>query len=134
MSKSHGKNTVIKVGATDISTYTDASELTRAGDSHDTTTYGNTAHRKDGGLTDGKFTMAGVWDSTAGTGPDAVLKVLPATKTTITRQLEGTGVGKVQEVFSAVCTSYVTSAPVADYIRWTAEFELDGPIDEDPQA
>lgn len=134
MSKAHGSKTVIKVDTDDISQFTDASELTRAGDSHNTTTYGNTAHRKDGGLTDGKFTMAGVWDSAVGTGVDDVLSPLQAQKAVITRQLEGTGSGKKQEKFTAVMTSYVTSAPVADFIRWTSEWELDGPIDDTPQT
>lgn len=133
MAKQHGKDTVVKVGSNDISQYCDASELNRTGDAHDTTTYGNTAHRKDGGLTDGKFTCSGVYDTTTGTGPRAVLQPLLAQKATLTRRAEGTGSGKAQDLFSAVLVTYVETNPVADYIKWSSEWELDGAVDATPQ-
>lgn len=134
MPKQHGKSTVIKVGASDISTYCDASEFERAADAHDTTTYGNDSHRKDGGLLDGKFTFSGVYDNTAVTGPRAVLRPLLGTKPVITRQPEGTGAGKSQDVFTIVLMKYVESNPVAEYVRWSAEGEIDGDVNSAPQA
>lgn len=134
MSKQHGKRTVIKVGAVDISTYTNASELTRQSDSHDTTTYGNDSHRYSGGLLDGKFVMSGLYDTTAVTGPRALLRPLIGVDgTVITRQVEGTGVGKPQDVFTALLTSYVESNPVADMVTWTSEWAIDGDVNPAPQ-
>lgn len=134
MAKKHGKLTVIKVNATDLSTYTNASELTRTADTHDTTTYGNDAHRYNGGLLDGKFQMSGFYDSTAVSGPRATLEPLIGVDgTTITRQPEGTGTGKAQDLFSAVLNSYVESSPVADFVTWTAEWNVDGDVNSAPQ-
>lgn len=134
MAKQHGKDTVIKVGADDISTYADSSELNRTADSHDTTTYGNDSHRKSGGLLDGKFTMSGTYDTTETTGPRAVLQPLLGTTPTIIRQVEGTGSGKPQDSFAALMVSYVETSPTADMVKWSAEFELDGDVDSTPQT
>lgn len=134
MAHVHGKNTVVKVGANDLTQYTNASELTEAADTHDTTTYGNDAHRYDGGLMDNKFTMSGVYDNTALTGPAAVLKPLKGQKSTVTRQLEGTGPGKPQEVFTAILSSFVQTAPTADMVAWSSEWTIDGEVDDTPQA
>lgn len=133
MAKQHGKSTVIKVGSVDVSTYVDSSELNRSGDSHDTTTYGNTAHRYNGGLEDGKFTMSGTYDTTAVTGPRAVLEPLLAQTATLTRRVEGTGAGKPQDLFSAVLTGYVETNPVADMVKWSSEWVIDGTVDVTPQ-
>lgn len=130
----HGKNTVVKVATKDLSQYTDSSELERAGDSHDVTTYGNTAHRKAGGLLDGSFKMSGTYDNTAVNGPRAVLEPLLSTVVAVIRQPEGTGTTKAQDTFNALLTKFVETSPVADMVKWSAEFEIDGDVDSTPQA
>lgn len=134
MANQHGSKTVVKVGADDLSQYTNASELTVGADNHDTTTYGNTAHRYQGGLKDSKFTMSGLYDTTAGTGPRAVLHGHEGETLSITRQTEGTGAGKPQDVFDAVLTSYVESNPVADMVTWSSEWVVDGEVVSTPQT
>lgn len=134
MAHVHGKNTVVKVGADDLSQYTNASELTKGADTHDTTTYGNNAHRYDGGLLDSKYTMSGVYDSTAATGPRAVLNPLVGTAATVVRQIEGAGSGKPQDSFSAILNSYVETAPTADMVAWSSEWTIDGEVDSTPQT
>lgn len=129
----HGKNTYISVATNNLSGFTDSSELNRTSDSHDSTTYGNNAHRKSGGLLDGKFTMSGTYDNTAVTGPRAVLRPLLGTVVAIVRRVEGTGAGKPQDAFNALLTSYVESNPVADNVKWSAEYEIDGDVDSTPQ-
>lgn len=133
MAKQHGKSTVILVGANDLSIYADASELNRKADNHDVTTYGNNAHRYNAGLLDGDFKMSGTYDNTAGTGPRAVLRPMLGTTQTVTRRVEGTGAGKPQDLFSAVMTAYVETNPVADMVKWSAEFQIDGDINSAPQ-
>lgn len=131
----HGKDTVVKVGANDLSTYTSTSEFTRSTDSHDNTTYGQDGHVYGAGLTDGTFTMGGKYDSTAGTGPRAVLNALiGAAPATVIRQPEGTGTGKPQDSFSGLLTSYVETNPVADYVQWQAEFQISGDVTSTAQA
>jgi hypothetical protein len=133
MAKQHGKNTVVKIAANDISQYCNASELTRSGDTHDTTTYGNNSHRYNGGLLDGKFTCSGQYDTTAGTGPRAVMVPALGTTQTVTRRPEGTGSGKPQDLFSAVLATYVETNPVADMVTWSSEWTIDGDVDSTPQ-
>lgn len=129
----HGKNTVVKVATKDLSTYTDSSELERSGDEHDVTTYGNNSHRKAGGLLDGSFKMSGTYDNTLVSGPRAALKPLLSTVVAVIRQPEGAGTGKAQDSFNALLTKFVETSPVADMVKWSAEFSIDGDVDSTPQ-
>lgn len=130
----HAKNTVITVATKDLSAYTDTSELPRTADSHDVTTYGNDSHRKAGGLLDGTFTMSGTYDSTAVTGPRAALKPLLGTVVAIIRQPEGAGSSLPQDSFDALLTGFTETNAVADYVKWSATFEIDGDVDSTAQS
>lgn len=134
MPKIHGRVTVVKVATKDLSTFTKQSELTREADEHDVTGGGAVGHEVQGGLTSGKFTMSGTYDSTATTGPRAVLEPLIGTNTAVIRQIEGTGTGLPQDSFTALLKSYVETSPVADMITWSAEFTVSGAVDSTPQA
>lgn len=134
MAWQHGKDTVVKVATKDISQYTDSSELTIGGDVHDVTTYGNNSHRKGGGLGEHSFKCSGTYDTTAVTGPRAVLKPLRGTTVAVIRQPEGTGTGKPQDAFNAVVGEYVETSPVADYVKWSCTFEVDGDVTSTTQA
>jgi hypothetical protein len=92
----HAKNTVIKVSGTDISAYTNTSNFEKNADKHDTTTYGKDAHVFAGGLLNGAMGFGGIYDSTATTGPRALLEPLVGTNVTVIRRPEGTGSGKPQ--------------------------------------
>lgn len=130
----HSKNTVVKVATKDLSGYTDTSELPRTADAHDVTTYGNDSHRKAGGLLDGSFTMSGTYDSTAVTGPRAVLEPLLGTVVAIIRQPEGTGSSLPQDSFNALMTGYTETNAVADMVKWSATYEIDGDVDTTAQS
>lgn len=120
----HGKDTVIKLGDNDLSAFTKTSELNRTADTHDVTTYGKGSHVYAGGLKDGKATMSGVYDNTAATGPRAVIEPLLGTTVVLTRQTEGAGPGKPQDVADVVVNSYVETNPVADMVTWSCELQL----------
>lgn len=127
MPKQHGSSTIITVNALDISLSSNTSSYTRTGDSHDLTTYGALGHIPGGGLRGDKFTCGGVYEVIAtATSPKKVLQPLVLTTTTVVRKPEGTGVGKPTETFTALLKSYVETSPVADYISWSAEFEVSG--------
>lgn len=128
----HGKNTVVKVATKDLSPFTDSSELPLAVDSHDTTTYGNNSHRKDGGLLNGTFNMSGTYDRTLVTGPRAVLKPIlkAAVPVAVVVQPDGTGTGKAQDAFNALLVEYTQTNPVADMVKWSAKFEIDGDVND----
>lgn len=129
----HGRLTVVKVATKDLSAFTKTSNIEQSGDVHDVTGYGATGHAKAGGLTDGKFSMSGTYDSTATTGPRAVLQPLLATSVSVTRQPEGTGTGKPQDVFTAVLSKYTETNPVDDMITWSADFDISGAVNSTAQ-
>lgn len=130
----HGSDTVVKVNGTDLSAVTDSSELPLTAASHEVTGYGNKSRRKKGGLLDGTFTMSGTYDKTAVTGPRAVLLPLRGTTVPIIRQPEGTGSGKPQDSFDGVLTKYTETNPVADMVKWSCEFDIDGDVNSAAQA
>lgn len=123
MSRTHGSATQVSVGGDDISLWTNASDIERSADSHDTTTYGATHHRHEGGLKDGTFKCSGFYE-TGADGPHQTLAGIVGTVVEIIRKVEGTGTGKPTETFDGLLTKYSESAPVADYVQWSAEFEL----------
>ena len=146
MSLVHSKKTVILIAAasvavtgthTDLSTYVDSSEIPRKRDVNEVTTYGNDAKRKAKSLKDSTFTMSGVYDSTASTGPRALLLPLydddTETLVRIKRRPEGSGTGLPQDMFVGIITNYVETNPVADHIRWSLDFEIDGEVDTTAQ-
>jgi hypothetical protein len=133
MATSHGKRTVILLNGSDLSQYCDSSEHHKKPDVHDITTYGNDSHKKAGGLLDGTGSIGGIYDTTASTGPRAVINPLVGTNVTYVRRPEGTGAGKPQDSVNVLVGEYVETAPVADYVRWTLALEYSGDINSTPQ-
>jgi hypothetical protein len=129
----HGKSTVLKIATKDISVATKSSTIEQSADMHDVSGYGLTAHAKQGGLLDGKFTANGTYDSTASTGTKPALQAQLGTIVAIVRQPEGLGTGKAQDTFNAVVTKYTETDPCDDMITWAAEFEITGPVTSTPQ-
>lgn len=137
----HGKETRISIDAKDLSAFANSSELSRKGETHNVTTYGSPNYpdgRKPsvyhGGIVDATGKVSGVYDNTAATGPAAVLKPLVGKTVVLQRQIEGLGVGKPQEVVDIIVGDYTETAPVADMVTWSCEFQCSGVIDETPQA
>lgn len=132
----HGKNTVVLIDAVNISTYVKTSEFTREIDEHDVTTYGANSHVVRGGLLGGKFTMSGVYDTTASVGPRAKLNALIAAGVNVTliRRPEGTGSTKAEDEVSVLVKSYVETSPVDDFVAWSCECSLAGDVDSTPQS
>lgn len=131
----HGKGTVITLDGVDLSQYVKTSEFTQEQDEHDVTAYGSEGHKFRGGLTTGKFTMSGFYDSTAVSGPRAKLNALVKTETTVTlvRRPEGTGSGKPEDECSVLVKSYVETSPVDDMVTWSCECTVSGDVDATAQ-
>lgn len=114
----------------DLSPNLNSVDFNQANDTHDDTTYGQTGHTKKGGLTDGTIVLKGFWDTTALVGTETVLpgllgKFLPGD---FIYGPEGSASGKVKKTGTAVLKDYQTSAPVADLIAFTANFEISGAV------
>jgi len=124
----HGKDTFISLNGSNLSPYTNTSELGREADEHDVTTYGQTTHIVQGGLLGGAASMSGIYDNTAGSGPRAVIRPLIGTNVTLIRRPEGTGTGKPQDSVTVHVKSYKETNPVADMVAWESELTLSGPV------
>jgi hypothetical protein len=129
----HSRDTYISAAGSNLSPFTNSSELERGGDKHDITMYGADDYSFSGGLLKGSFKMSGTYDSTAA-GPRAILLPLVGTIVAIIRRPEGTGSGLPQDSFSALLEKYVETNPVADMIAWSCECTVSGPVNTDPQT
>lgn len=133
MPESHGSDTVVKLNAVDISTFTNQTTFERESDEHDSTCYGVDDKEVVGGLKGGKITIAGKY-ITGASGPATLIEGLLGTKVAFIYQAEGTGSGKPQRSATVLVKSYNQSAPVADIVRWTAELTVSGSINSANQA
>lgn len=117
------------VATQDLSDYLTSVKVSRTVDALDVTTLGSTGKRYVSGLSDGTVSLEGIYDSTAMTGPAAVLKAALQDDTVACLwKPEGTGTGKAQAAFNAILTSYEESAPAAEMVTFTAEFQIDGTV------
>lgn len=128
MSWVHGKGTVITVATKDLSAFTKTSTLERTAKTHDVTGYGVDDELHSGGLKTGTFTMSGVYDNTASTGPRNVLNALLGTTVAVVRKGEGTGTGKPNDAFSGILEKYVETNPHDDMVTWSADIKVSGPV------
>jgi hypothetical protein len=128
----HGKNTYISIDGDDLSAYFDTSEIERASDEDDVTTYGRDDHVVAGGLLKGSVSGGGTYDDTSA-GPAAVLNPLVGTVVTLIRRPEGTGTGKPQESMSVLIKSVKETNPVAGHIKWSFDGTRSGAITDTTQ-
>lgn len=131
----HGKDTYLSLGGSDLSAFTNTSELEVTVDEHDVTCYGADDYAFAGGLRAGKASMGGIYDNT-NSGPKGVIEPLidAAALVTLIRRPEGTGSGLPQESLSVLITSYVETSPVADMVAWSCEMTKSGAITRTTQA
>jgi hypothetical protein len=130
----HGKRTVVSIDGEDLTAYSDNSQLEFNSDSHDVTVYGKNSHVFNGGLLNGTATVSGFYDSTAVTGPRAVLLPLRGTVVEFIHQPEGAGSGKPQDKVDVLVGKYTQTHPVADMVKWTVELQFSDDVDSAPQA
>lgn len=132
----HGKDAVFKLddsGGTlrTLTTYVDnVSGLPGGRDLAEVTAFGDSGTKSIPGLQDVSFTVKGHFDSTATTGPNAVINSLRTATATASFEYgpEGGTSGKVK--FSGECwlTEYEVEAEVDDKVSFTAEFQVDGTV------
>ncbi len=123
----HGKGTVVSVDAQDMSVYGTSCEFEIKAESHDVTTYGNDFKVFAGGLKESSLKMEGNYDDAA-TGPRASLEDTVGNVIEIIYSVEGAGTGKPTRTFQGLLTSYNEVSPVADMIKFTAQFQGSGDV------
>lgn len=118
----HGRLTVFKLNAIDLSAWTDNTDFTDEADVHDTTTYGKSAHTKAPGLLNSSFSVGGTYDA-AVSAIEATVRPLIGTTTTVELGPEGSTTGKKKFSGTVVVKAFNTSHPVAGMVKWKAELE-----------
>jgi hypothetical protein len=129
----HGKSTVLKIGANDISSAAQNSTLSASVDIEKSTGYGATNHTKVAGIVDGQFTANGVYDIGATTGTNALIDGKEGTTVTVTRQVAGAGSGKPQEVFTCIFGKIDISDPYDGLVQWSLTWEITGAVNRTAQ-
>jgi hypothetical protein len=133
MAKLHGKNTVVTLDGDSLTAFSNNSQLEITSDSHDVTTYGNDSHVFSGGLKNGTATISGFYDTTALTGPRAVILPLIGTVVPLIHQPEGAGSGLPQDSVDVLVTKYTQTHPVADMVTWAVDLQFSGDVDSTAQ-
>lgn len=123
----HGKGTVISVDATDMSIFGTSCEYEIKAAAHDVTTFGNDYRVFSGGLKESTMKMEGEYDDGT-SGPRATLESAVGTTIEIIYSVEGAGATKPTRTFDGVLISYNESAPVADMVKFTAQFQGSGEV------
>jgi hypothetical protein len=123
----HGKGTVVSVDANDMGPFGTSCEFEIKAEAHDVTTYGNDWKVFSGGLKESSLKMEGNYDDAAA-GPRATLEDLVGTVIEVIYSPEGAGTGKPTRTFNGLMTSYNEVAPVADMIKFTAQFQGSGEV------
>lgn len=130
----HGSGTVITLDGDSLTAFSNNTSTEKSADSHDVTTYGKTAHVFFGGLKNGTATISGIYDSTAVTGPRAIINPLVGTVVELVVRPEGTGSGKPQDTVDVLVVKYTQTLPVADMVTWAVELTYSDAIDSTAQA
>lgn len=138
MAFQHGKSTVFKIDDSasvlrDLSAFlTSVSGLPGSGDIVETTTFGvaGDARTYIRGLNGATFDIEGGYDSTATTGPDAVLSGLRTNASTSTFEYgpEGGTAGKVRYTGECLMTEYSAESEVDGWTTFTASFTMTGAL------
>ena len=123
------------IDAKDLSAFSNSFTFSRSADTHDVTTFGKNSKVYAPGLKDGTGKIEGIYDSTAVTGPGAVLRPLVgAAAVELVYKPEGTGSGKPTATVDVLVTTYDEDAPVADMITFSAELQLSDDIADTTQG
>lgn len=123
----HGKGTAFMVDSVDLSAFINNVAEKRSADSHDTTTFGQTGHTYQGGLTDGTYTLTGTYDNGASATPKVTLEGALGTVVDFEYD-EETGTGKSSTTGDVLVTAYEETAPVADMITWSSTLQISGTV------
>lgn len=128
MAFSHGKDTHFTLDGTDISAYTDTSELQRAVENAEVTAYTNDDRAYIAGLRGHTIPLGGPWDPIldaavigADAGAVAAWVFGPA----------GSGTGSVRYTGNCLFENYTVSSPVSGRTAWSATLRVTAAVTRD---
>lgn len=124
----HGKDTYYTINAVNISAFMNTSQIEKTSDSHDVTTYGQSAHVFKGGLLNATGTIGGIYDNSTTSGPRFIIEPLVGSNVAWVERPEGTGTGRPVRTGEVLVLKYTETRPVADMITWSADLQVSGAI------
>jgi hypothetical protein len=136
MAQEHGKNSYFSVedsaGTTlrNLTTYVTDVESNWDQEVADTTCKGQTARTFVQGHTAMKLKISGHWDNTVTSGPDVVLASLIGDTGTCTFEWgpEGNTALDIRYTGECIALNYNISSPLADVVKFDAEFQVTGTV------
>jgi len=130
MAKQHGKSATFTYNAVDLTSYMTSITLPRSRDTSDATAMGDTDKVNLAGVAGFTVELAGWFDPTASTGPDAVLAAAFAggTAQAWIYGPAGSATGSVKYSGSGFVTSYQVTSPVEDTVAFTATITGTGAV------
>lgn len=123
----HGKDSYFEIDSDDLTAFLTDVSLSTSFDTAETSTMGTEAKTYIQGMSDATISISGRYDSTASTGPDAVLNGLTGA-VPFEFGPEGGANGNVKYSGSCIKTGYNVSAPIGDVVAFTAEFQVTGVV------
>lgn len=129
MAKVHGKNSILDIAGTALTTFTTDFDLSRTADAAETSAMSQDSKTYVKGLMDATLTFSGQWDGTATTGPDDVVQGAFVGETaTFTAQPEGAGTGLVEYSGTGIVTDFSVTSSVADVVAFAATVQVSGDV------
>lgn len=128
MAFSHGKGTVVLVGASDLSCYLNNVDWSATADTHETTTFCQDAKTYIPGLKDATASLSGLFDGDQDAVDEVLAGVLGGTAQVVTIGVEGMVAGKRCRMLKALESEYSVSSPVGDVVAVDASIQADGGI------
>lgn len=120
---SHGKGTVVLVGANNLSSYLNNVDWGKTADTHDTTTFGNDNRNYSPGLKDGTASLSGLFDGAADAVDEELEAILGAAAQVVTIGVEAMAAGKRCRLLQALETEYNVTSPVSDMVSVDAAMQ-----------
>ena len=124
----HGKAAEITVNSVVLSTFCNTADLSIDIDTADTSTFGSTWKTALAGLAGGELSIEGGFDPTATTGPASALSDLIGTAPFAVVYEPGGAAVNQSRTFNAILTSYSESAPVGDWVTFSAGLLVTGAV------
>ena len=127
MAFAHGKNAALTVNAGALKAFLENIDFSTNLDIADTTVFGATWKTGLAGIPSGSLSFSGYYDSTASTGPGAILFPLVAAGTAVTILFypSGTAAGNLYTMTTGgIVTSYNESSPVGGAVTFSGTIEI----------
>ena len=130
MAFGHGKNTAVWFNGANLTSYFNEASVSTDVEVAETTAFGNDAKTYIAGLTDGTFSMSGMFDGAQGAVDETLSGVIGSDAAdVITVAPDGATIGRRAVSGAARETTYEVTSPVGDVVAVSMESQATGGVD-----